>query len=74
MCKILKGTFEISHKIWTPATEKHAFCLLWYFRVLYDIFELWRLSETSPCKSLEDGISVEFIYTDPILHETQWLE
>ena len=42
LCGILKGTFEISHKILNPYTSKYAFYCLQFLRVSYDIFELWR--------------------------------
>ena len=41
-CEISKGTFEISHNILNPYTAKYAFTVLYFLRVSYDIFELWR--------------------------------
>ena len=51
LCKISKGTFEISCKILDPYTAKYVFYCLLFLLVSYDIFELWRyqpFSETGP--------------------------
>ena len=40
--EISKSTFEISQNILNPCTEKYALYCLVFFRVNYDIFELWR--------------------------------